>query len=34
MVVLQHLLQEYQKDPESFPKDQLELLESEMERIY
>uniref|UniRef100_A0A7S3J5F8 DUF5745 domain-containing protein n=1 Tax=Euplotes harpa TaxID=151035 RepID=A0A7S3J5F8_9SPIT len=33
-MVLQHLFEEYQKDPESFPEDQKELLEQEMMKLY
>jgi hypothetical protein len=33
-MVLQHLFEEYQKDPDSFPDDQKELLEHEMMKLY
>lgn len=33
-MVLQHLFEEYQKDPDSFPEDQKELLEQEMMKLY
>jgi len=33
-MVLQHLFEEYQKDPESFPEEQRELLEEEMMKLY
>lgn len=33
-MVLQHLFEEYQRDPDSFPEDQKELLENEMMKLY
>ncbi|CAI2374413.1 unnamed protein product [Moneuplotes crassus] len=33
-IVLQHLFEEYQKDPDSFPPEQRELLEYEMMKLY
>ena len=33
-MVLQHLFEEYQRDPDSFPEDQKELLEHEMMKLY
>ena len=33
-MVLQHLFEEYQKDPDSFPEDQKQLLEHEMMKLY
>ena len=33
-MVLQHLFEEYQKDPEAFPEDQKQLLEQEMMKLY
>ena len=32
--VLQQLYQQYQQDPESFPEDQRELLERELENLF
>lgn len=33
-MVLQHLFEEYQKNPDAFPEDQKELLEQEMMKLY
>ena len=33
-MVLQHLFEEYQKNPDSFPEDQKQLLEHEMMKLY
>ena len=33
-MVLQHLFEEYQKNPDSFPEDQKQLLEHKMMKLY